>query len=130
MTSSVIVATKNRAKELSTLLMPSLLSQISPPGEVIFLDQSSDNGTKKLVESFEKRITGEKPRFLYLHETNHNGAASARNSAMDRTKADILIFLDDDVAVEPNTRPSAVFRASLQTTFLLRSSEVSWGGSS
>ena len=55
-----------------------------------------------VVESFEKRIKGEKTRFLYLHETNHSGAASARNSAIDRTKADILIFLDDDVVLEPD----------------------------
>ena len=101
-TSSVIVATKNRAKELSTLLMPSLLSQTSPPDEIIFVDQSSDNSSRKIVESFEKRNIGGKPHFLYLHETNHTGAASARNSAMNRTKADILIFLDDDVVLEPD----------------------------
>lgn len=101
-TSSIIVATKNRAKELSTLLMPSLLSQTCPPDEVIFVDQSADSSSREVVASFEKRIPGEKPRFLYLHETNHTGAASARNSAMDRTKADVLIFLDDDVILEPD----------------------------
>jgi len=82
--------------------MPSLVLQTHPPDEVIFVDQSSDNSTRTVVESFEKRITGEKPRFLYLHETNHSGAASARNSAIDGTKADILIFLDDDVVLEPD----------------------------
>jgi GT2 family glycosyltransferase len=101
-TSSVIVATKNRAKELSTLLLPSLLSQTWLPDEVIFVDQSSDNSTRKVVESFEKRITGEKPHVVYLLETNHTGAASARNSAIARTKADFLIFLDDDVVLEPD----------------------------
>jgi GT2 family glycosyltransferase len=101
-TSSVIVATKNRATELSTLLMPSLLSQTCRPDEIIFVDQTPDNSTRKVVEGFEKRIAGEKPHFLYLHETNHTGAASARNSAIDRTKADILIFLDDDVVLEPD----------------------------
>lgn len=98
---SVIVATKNRPEELRTLLMPSLLQQSCLPDEVIFVDQSSDESTKKVVEAFAGAVANKKPEFGYFHETHHSGAASARNSAIDKTNADVLVFLDDDVVLEP-----------------------------
>ncbi len=102
---SVIVATKNRSKELGTFLMPTLLAQTRPPDQVVFVDQSSDDSTRKVVESFAKSVAnggGSKPQFIYLYETHHKGAASARNSAIDRADTDILVFLDDDVVLEPD----------------------------
>lgn len=105
MTCSIIVATKNRGKELSTLLMPTLLAQTRPPERIIIVDQSSDDSTKRVVESFEKSIAngrGSTPQILYLYETYHPGAASARNSAIERAETDILVFLDDDVLLDPD----------------------------
>jgi glucosyl-dolichyl phosphate glucuronosyltransferase len=105
MTCSVIVATKNRPKELSTLLMPTLLTQTRPPEQIVFVDQSSDDSTKKVVESFQKSAAKDRtsaPKILYIYETHHCGAASARNSAIEQAETDILVFLDDDVLLDPD----------------------------
>jgi GT2 family glycosyltransferase len=102
---SIIVATKNRSKELSALLIPTLLSQTCPPDQIVFVDQSSDDSTRKVVEAFANGVAGKsgpRPQFLYVHETSHIGAASARNSGIERSEGDILVFLDDDVSLEPN----------------------------
>jgi len=102
---SVIVATKNRPKELATLLLPTLLSQTRPADQLIFVDQSSDEATKNVVEAFAARVDSQKipkTEFLYLYETNHIGAASARNSGIEKASGDVLLFLDDDVVLEPD----------------------------
>jgi GT2 family glycosyltransferase len=105
MTCSIIVATKNRPKELSTLLMPTLLAQTRAPEQIIIVDQSSGDSTKKVIESCEESIGNGRsstPQILYLYETHHRGAASARNSAIERAETDILVFLDDDVLLDPD----------------------------
>jgi GT2 family glycosyltransferase len=104
MTCSIIVATKNRPKELSTLLMPTLLAQTRAPEQIIIVDQSSDDSTKRVVESFEKSAANgsSTPQILYLYETHHPGAASARNSGIERAGSEILVFLDDDILLDPD----------------------------
>ena len=87
---SVIIPTKNRAMDLEKTIA-SLERQTKPPKEVIVIDQS-------LSPSF-TRATG---LFLrLLHRPELNGAAEARNVGMDDSTGDVLVFLDDDVELEP-----------------------------
>lgn len=105
MTTSIIVATKNRSRELSQLLLPSLLSQTRLPDQIVLVDQSSDDCTKELLEGFVGALAASgrsKPEFLYLYEPNAIGAGAARNAGIERAEGDIVVFLDDDVLLEPD----------------------------
>lgn len=104
MTSSVIIPTRNRTEDLSRTL-PTLLEQTQLPDEIIIVDQSPDDSTKKVVQRFENEvITAGRatPKFIYLYDPSLGGAGAARNVAIDHARGDILVFLDDDVLLEPD----------------------------
>ncbi len=88
---SVIIPTKNRANDLKCTL-ESLTSQTRSPDEILVVDQSPE-------PSFEP---GEVPEGVtYIYAPQVSGITVARNVAMERAKGDLLIFLDDDVILEP-----------------------------
>jgi len=102
MTSSVIIPTRNRATDLGRTL-PTLLEQTHLPDEIIVVDQSPDDSTRKVVEEFATKVAHSQrpmPKFVYLHEPNIVGAGAARNVAISRAGGEVLVFLDDDVLLE------------------------------
>jgi GT2 family glycosyltransferase len=103
MTLSVIVATKNRAADLGRML-PTLLSQTRLPEELIIVDQSCGEDTRKVIDSFARdlKAAGQPgPDIAYLYDPTLVGANGARNVAIERSRGEILVFLDDDVLLEP-----------------------------
>ena len=64
--------------------------------EVIVVDDGADSETRSIVERFREEL----PRIRYLSQPNH-GAARARNHGAREAQGDMLIFLDDDILVEP-----------------------------
>ena len=91
LTVSVIIPTRNRAEDLAKTL-ESLLTQTVQPAELIIVDQSA-----------EKSYTDFLPiPVVYVHDQTLSGASHARNVGMDHARGDILLFLDDDVVMEPN----------------------------
>lgn len=91
LTVSAIIPTKNRAEDLAKTI-ESLLAQTVQPLEVIIVDQS----TRKSYTDFLPIPT------IYIHDQTLSGASHARNVAMDRAQGDVLLFLDDDVVMQPN----------------------------
>jgi glucosyl-dolichyl phosphate glucuronosyltransferase len=103
MTLSVIVATKNRAADLERML-PTLASQTHLPEELIIVDQSCGEETRRIVESFArdlKRADHRKPETVYVYDATPVGAGGARNVGIECSHGEILVFLDDDVLLEP-----------------------------
>jgi GT2 family glycosyltransferase len=95
----VIIPTKNRASDLA-ITVHSLRNQSILPAEVVIVDQSSDDvGFLKV-----KAELADVPSIQldYIRDTSINGAATARNCAMDRATGDVWLFLDDDVVLEPD----------------------------
>lgn len=93
---SVIIPTYNR-KDLLRETLNSLAQQTYPSGqfEVIVVDDGSTDGTAAIAEEpypFTLR---------YLVQSNQ-GDAEARNLGVRQSQADILVFLDDDILVEPD----------------------------
>lgn len=87
----MIIPTKNRAEDLATTI-ESLQSQTVQAAEVIIVDQSAE---KSYTDSLSIPA-------VYMHDPTLSGASHARNVGMDRARGDILLFLDDDVVMEPN----------------------------
>lgn len=94
---SVIIPTKNRSADL-LIAFRSLLRQTVLPIQIVVVDQSPDDGA---VSSLKAELCGIRcVRLDYVHDPSLNGAAAARNRAMDQATGDIWLFLDDDVELE------------------------------
>jgi len=94
MRTSVIIATDNRAGVLERCLC-SLAGQSLPPDEIIIAHGGSDTETERIVEGM---MTGSAPRTnIRYFNVGPLGAARQRNAGADRSRGDILFFLDDDV---------------------------------
>jgi glycosyltransferase involved in cell wall biosynthesis len=95
-TVSVIIPTYNRQEFLRRTLV-SLAQQEWPaaPFEVIVVDDgSSDDTAAVAAEPFPFRVR-------YIRQANQ-GDAGARNTGARQSRADVLVFLDDDVVVSPH----------------------------
>src|SRR5215216_518469 len=93
---SVIIPTYNR-KDLLRETLDSLAQQTYPSDrfEVIIVDDGSTDGTRQITaETF--------PFSLRYGQQSNQGDAAARNFGAQQSQADILVFLDDDILVEPD----------------------------
>lgn len=98
---SAIVPTYNRsphpAIEDSNPLgwcLESLLAQKSGGlAEIVIIDDASEDHTREVVEYFQK--TSHIP-IKYLKNSENKGSSISRNIAVDESKSDYIMFLDDD----------------------------------
>jgi GT2 family glycosyltransferase len=94
---SVIIPTKNRCGELLTTVR-SLVRQTVLPSQIVVVDQSPDNRALRYLQD---ELAGIRcVRLDYVYDPLLNGAAAARNRAMDLATGDFWLFLDDDVELE------------------------------
>lgn len=84
---SVIIPSRNRKQQVIDLLCD-LSDQSLTAHEIIVVDQSDD---PYLLDNC-----------LYIQDQGGVGPCRARNLGAEQAKGDILVFLDDDVRVEPN----------------------------
>ena len=91
---SVIIPVHNGGANLHRCL-EALASSTRPPDEVVVVDDASTDASGKLARGLGARVLriGGSPR----------GPAFARNRGAETTEADILVFLDADVAVHADT---------------------------
>ena len=91
---SVIVPTFQR-RELVVATLGSLRSQTLPPGtfEVIVVVDGSTDGTAERLRSISEP-------WLRVHEQENRGRAAALNAGARLARADILLFLDDDMRAD------------------------------
>jgi GT2 family glycosyltransferase len=95
-TVSVLIATKDRADDLRECLT-SVLSQDPPPSEVIIVDQSR----RPQHEAVTTLFWGSRVRLRYDYAPALPGLTHARNRALDQATSSVVLFLDDDVVLNP-----------------------------
>jgi GT2 family glycosyltransferase len=95
---SIVVPTFQRPDAL-TLTLERLMAVRYPMGrmEVIVVDDGPDPSTELAVSEFRNRHIPVR----YLPQANC-GAARARNHGAEKATGDLLLFLDDDILVEPD----------------------------
>jgi glycosyltransferase involved in cell wall biosynthesis len=96
---SIIITTRNRAEHLRQTLA-SLGRMHVPtdlPTELLIVDNASTDDTAEVIK------TSCLPNLpvRYLHEAKR-GQSNARNSGMDNTTGEVILFTDDDVRVPEN----------------------------
>ncbi|QII12886.1 hypothetical protein KsCSTR_35070 [Candidatus Kuenenia stuttgartiensis] len=96
---SIIVPTCNRKKDLDTLIN-SILKQTLLPAEIIIIDQSDNDDTKKYIENCKNQLLTKSHKIdvIYIYQAKKSSAA-ARNKGIDIARGQILSVLDDDVVL-------------------------------
>jgi glycosyltransferase involved in cell wall biosynthesis len=90
---SIVIPAYNAAGELVALLQ-SIQASTFDNWEVLVVDDGSTDGTIGLVEALPVRV---------LRTPRNGGPAGARNLGARAARGDILLFLDSDVLLEPET---------------------------
>lgn len=92
---SVCIPTYNRPEQVQALLT-NLAAQCELPDEVVIVDASPDEQTTVVVDRHRTIF----PDIVY--ESSPKGLTLQRNRAIDLATGDILVFLDDDIILEPS----------------------------
>lgn len=98
---SIIICTKNRAKDLDTTLK-SVFNQSYLPGTIIIVDDSNNIECNSILKKYESLSS---VHCIYVHSHPHSsGLPTARNCGIKKIPetTDIVLFLDDDVTLERN----------------------------
>ena len=95
-TMSVVIPTYNRTRFLEEGV-ESLLKQTLPAGEIVIVDDGSDDGFRPQLA----RIAGRHETIALHALPSHQGVARARNVGLERAQGDYIFFLDDDDMVPP-----------------------------
>jgi glycosyltransferase involved in cell wall biosynthesis len=96
---TVILCTFNRCHSLKHTL-DSVARSVIPGSiewEVLVVDNNSTDQTQKVVNEFSDRHSN---RFRYLFEPTP-GKSHALNAGIRESRGDVLVFMDDDVTVDP-----------------------------
>jgi glycosyltransferase involved in cell wall biosynthesis len=88
---SIIIPTYNR-EYLIAKTLDSILIQTYENWECIVVDDSSTDGTDKLLNEYIRRDK----RFTYLTNVRAKGAQGARNTGIVKSKGNWIVFLDSD----------------------------------
>lgn len=91
---SIILATLNRSKEIEACLQ-SLENQIERDFEIIIVDQSEDDKTKRIAEKFGDLN-------IEYYNVPFRGLSKARNYGIKRTKGNYICLIDDDAVYSEN----------------------------
>jgi glycosyltransferase involved in cell wall biosynthesis len=99
LTFSIAIPTYNRARLLHGTLL-SLRELVIPPGaevEIIVIDNNCTDDTRQVVEE----IASSSPVPLRCVLETRQGLGFGRNRAIDEAKYDHIIYLDDDIEINP-----------------------------
>jgi GT2 family glycosyltransferase len=91
MTIAVVIASKNRPQNIRAALA-SIEAQGYAPSEVIVVDQSD---TKYALEEYAD--------VRHIYDPALSGLTAARNRGISELHSDCVLFIDDDVALRPDT---------------------------
>ncbi len=104
---SIIVCTRNRAKQLSTLIqcLGTQKNIEKLTWEIVIVDNNSDDNTKEVSYAF---CEGSNLKINYIFEPK-TGLSYARNAGILASKGSFLLFVDDDVLLPDEFISNALF---------------------
>lgn len=100
-TFGIVIPTKNRRDDLLRAV-GSVLQQSRPADELIVVDQSSNEAAREAIETLLAEYQPLPFSVHYLRNTQLNGLTVAKNFAIDNSTSAFLLFIDDDIILEPN----------------------------
>jgi glucosyl-dolichyl phosphate glucuronosyltransferase len=128
MDATILICTYNRASRLGSTL-DSIAALACPPNlqwDVLVVDNNSSDDTRSVVEVRQRSFP---VPLRYLFEPQQ-GKSNALNTGLRHTRADIIVFTDDDVCVPPGWLDSAVapLRTRAEIAYTGGPVRPMWGG--
>lgn len=96
---SVVIPTKDRPEDLRDAIA-ALLGQTLPPSEIVVVDQSATNVSEEAIRPLRDPAVAGKTLVCYERDGSVSGAAEARNRALERSRGEIVVWMDDDAVPE------------------------------
>jgi GT2 family glycosyltransferase len=96
---SVVIATKERPKDLASLLFR-LLRQSYMPSDIIIIDDSMSHSTRHVCDSFVPRFNSSSNLRYFVG--SGQGLSEARNIGVKASEGEAILFLDDDILIDQN----------------------------
>jgi GT2 family glycosyltransferase len=93
---AAIIVTMSRPAELA-LTVTSAMAGTATPDEFVVVDASADERTEYVVSQMSSAFS--RVEFVYI--STAPGLPAQRNAGLDVATADFILFLDDDVTLEP-----------------------------
>lgn len=109
LTITAALPTRNRPDDLAAAV-DSILTQQRLPNELIIVDQSPSDESKRRIEA--KFGSASAIKLTYVHDPMIAGLVAAKQVAARLSNTDVLCFLEDDVVLEPS------YLAELEDGFL------------
>jgi len=97
---SIIICTKNRPSNLVNALNTIFIQSVQP-FEIIIIDDSEDHETELLIKNEKIYFKSLGVDIQYYKNKISKGLAEARNIGIEKSKGEIVLFLDDDVLLHP-----------------------------
>jgi len=95
------------AEEVRAPLAGNILSVLVEPGaviqeddELLVIDQSPDDESQRRVDAL--FAPAQRTTLVYVHDPRIAGLVAAKQAAVARARGDIVCFLEDDVALDPD----------------------------
>ncbi|NTV49865.1 MAG: glycosyltransferase family 2 protein [Geobacteraceae bacterium] len=96
---SIVIPTHNRLPALLDTVNTLLGISYEANFEIVVVDNNSSDGTAAVINNLQQANPG---LIRYIHEPRR-AACAARNAGARNAHGDIILFLDDDVLVEPGS---------------------------
>ena len=101
---TAVIPTKNRADDLEVVVR-TLLNQTTVPAQLIVVDQSAAEESERRVKNMFAELGHHLRKtidLVYLRDTTLSGLTAARNRSLELVRSEVVLFLDDDVRLEPD----------------------------
>lgn len=92
---SVVICSYGGNESLARSCILSLLKQTYPPTEILIIVDTEEE--REYFQRYFQDIGGD----LHFHATGKKGLAAARNQGIERSRGEIIAFVDDDAIADP-----------------------------
>lgn len=97
---SVVLCSRNRSEQVSRCLHRFDMSALAElKGELVLVDSASNDNTREIFDDFQ---ANHPDHDVQICSVAKKGLSIARNSGVWRSRAKLIVFLDDDVYLEKN----------------------------
>jgi glycosyltransferase involved in cell wall biosynthesis len=122
---SIVIPTKNRSSDVE-MMLDSLPEQTLKPNEVIFVDDSFDLGTKRLVRKYRSAYL--RMDIALRHIWDLGSTARARTLGGQKSEGEIIIYVDDDLTLK-NDSIEMLVKTLLRTKAMAVWGNINFGDS-
>lgn len=117
---TIVMPTFNKASRIKIALKYLKFLKSHQDVELIIINDGSTDNTKKVVDDYFSSLPQHYYKRVKVINTENKGRASARNEGFFAAENDLVLFLDDDVIVDPNLVEEHISRHKKENGLVVR----------